>query len=198
MVNTHDKENLHDDDAHSTESISCSSNVSSRRRMLELIDDDALDEMEELLVVDIVLADEQEVTAARRFKIHLKRVDWDAHVNYLVHARKLAKTYRMPLRAFNHLVDLPWDFVTINKHKSQQSTSLESVTIFPELVVAVGIWAMAGSDYAALKDWSGISAGSYQRCLDMFLQAVQGSNTLMLAIKWPTTESQLGQSAAAF
>jgi hypothetical protein len=82
-----DKENLHDGDANSTESISNSSIVSSGRRMLELFDDTALDEMEELLVVDIDLADEHEETAARRFKIHLKQVDWDVHVNYLVHTQ---------------------------------------------------------------------------------------------------------------
>jgi hypothetical protein len=169
------EENLHDED----ESISNSSIVSSGRRMLELFDDNALDEMEELLVVDIVLANEHEETAARRFKIHLKQVDWDAHVNYLVHARVFAKTYRMPLHAFNHLVDLLWDMVTVNEQKSQQSTSSESVPIFSELVVAVGIRAMAGSDYAAFKDWSGISARSYQQCLDMFLLAVQGCNSLM-------------------
>jgi DDE superfamily endonuclease len=51
---------------------------------------------------------------------------------------------------------------------------------------------MAGSDYAALKDWSGISAGSYQCCMDMFLWEVQGSNSPMLAI------TLLRQSAAAF
>jgi hypothetical protein len=64
LVNTHDslpmedtnEENLHDEDTNSTESISNSSIVNSGRRMLELFDDNALDEMEELLVVDIVLA----------------------------------------------------------------------------------------------------------------------------------------------
>jgi hypothetical protein len=44
-----DEENLHDGDANSTESISNSSIVSSRRRMLQLFDDTNLDEMEELL-----------------------------------------------------------------------------------------------------------------------------------------------------
>jgi DDE superfamily endonuclease len=192
------KENLHDEDTNSTESISNSSIVNSRRRMLELFDNNALDKMEELLVVDIVLANEHKEPVARRFKIHLKRVDWEAHVNYLVHACVFAKTYRMPLRAFNHLVDLLWDMVSVDEHKSQQSTSSESVPIFPELVVAVEIRTMAGLDYAALKDWSGISAGSYQHCLDMFLQAIQGCNSPMLAITWPATESQLRQSAAAF
>jgi hypothetical protein len=43
--------------------------------MLELFDDNALDEVEELLVVDIVLADEHKETAAMRLKIHLKHVD---------------------------------------------------------------------------------------------------------------------------
>jgi hypothetical protein len=72
-------------------------------------------------------------------------------VNYLVHACAFAKTYRMPLCAFSHLVDLLWDMVSVDEQKSQQSTSSESVPIFPELVVVVGIRAMAGSDYAALK-----------------------------------------------
>jgi hypothetical protein len=113
-----DEENLHDDDANSTESISNSSIVSSGRRMLELFDDNALDEMEELLVVDIVLADEHEETTERRFKIHLKRFDWEAHENYLVHARVFAKTYRMPLRAFNHLMDL-WSLLTSTNRNNQ-------------------------------------------------------------------------------
>jgi DDE superfamily endonuclease len=104
----------------------------------------------------------------------------------------------MPLCAFNHLMDLLWDMVSVDEHKLQQSTSSEIVPIFPELVAAVGIWSMAGSDYAALKDWSGISAGYYQHCMDMFLQAVQGSNSPMLAITWLTTKSQLRWSAAAF
>jgi hypothetical protein len=69
-----DEENLHNEDANSTTSISNSSIVSSRRRMLDLFDDTALDEMEELLVVDIELANEHKETAARRFKIHLKQV----------------------------------------------------------------------------------------------------------------------------
>jgi hypothetical protein len=56
------KENLHDSDANSTKSISNSSIVSSGHRMLELFDDTALDEMEELLVVDIDLADEHKET----------------------------------------------------------------------------------------------------------------------------------------
>jgi hypothetical protein len=52
------EENLHDGDANSTESISNSSIVSSEHKMLELFDDNALDELEVLLVVDIDLANE--------------------------------------------------------------------------------------------------------------------------------------------
>jgi hypothetical protein len=44
-----DEENLHNGNANSTKSISNRSIVSSGRRMLELFDDTALDEMEELL-----------------------------------------------------------------------------------------------------------------------------------------------------
>jgi hypothetical protein len=114
-----DEENLHDGNANST--ASNSSIVSSGHRMLELFDDNALDEMEELLVVDIVLANKHKVTVARRFKIHLERVNWDAHVNYLVHACKFAKTYRMPLCAFNHLVDLLWIWLLLtSKNRGNQ------------------------------------------------------------------------------
>jgi hypothetical protein len=78
----------------------------------------------------------------------------------------------MPLCTFNHLVQIIWDDVYIDEVKSQQSTKGESMPIYPELVVALGIRWMAGLEYAALRNWSGISDGSLRRCIDLFLNAI--------------------------
>jgi DDE superfamily endonuclease len=189
MVDSDDEDSSAGSNSHS--STSSSNNSISSGEM-------ELDDMEDALVIAAILYVFQEELGARRFKMHQHRVDWLAHVNYLVHAGEFTRTYRMPYLAFMHLVQLLWNDVCIDEYKSMQSTRGESEPIFPELVVALGIRWMGGSDYGALKDWSGISATSFHRCIDLFLSAIMASDSPMLAIEWPSTESQRGRNAAAF
>jgi hypothetical protein len=67
----------------------------------------------------------------------------------------------MPYRAFVFLVNALWEDVYVDQEMAMLSTGGSTEPIFPELVVAIGLRFLAGSEYAALRDWSGISTASF-------------------------------------
>ena len=161
-------------------------------------DDERLEDEEERLLLQVIHSFVLERDTNRRFKLHNEKVVWPVHVNALKHSREFGRTYRMPYSAFVFLVDTLWEDVLIDEVMSIRSTRGQSSPVYPELVVAIGLRWLAGSDFASLRDWAGISTPSFNRYCDLFLAAVLKSSDEMLAISWPTNETQLRRTALGF
>uniref|UniRef100_A0A7S1Y476 Uncharacterized protein n=1 Tax=Grammatophora oceanica TaxID=210454 RepID=A0A7S1Y476_9STRA len=76
-----------------------------------------------------------------------KKVTWGRHVEVLQHRGEFGRTYHMELETFEKLVEILRPSVTLDAMKSSSSTQGESIPIYPELVVAVGLRWLGGGKY---------------------------------------------------
>ena len=97
-----------------------------------------------------------------------EKVTWGRHVEVLQHRGEFGRTYHMELATFEKLVEILRPAVTLDATKSSNSTQGESMPIYPELVVAVGLRWLGGGKYCDIRDWSGMSRTSFYRVRDLF------------------------------
>ena len=74
----------------------------------------------------------------RSIKYNYLRVNWDEHIERLVHNNKIEQRFRMPLSAVNYLIDELREPLTVSVKHSVSSTS-GNEPIYPEVIVAVGL-----------------------------------------------------------
>lgn len=67
-----------------------------------------------------------------------KRVNWNQHVELLVHRKEFENTYQMELTTFNLLVETLHDNITFDVAKARNSAP-HMDPIYPELVCTVGL-----------------------------------------------------------
>ncbi len=105
----------------------------------------------------------------QNFRWEHERLNWNEHVAKLLHKDAFDWKYCMSYEAFNILLELLWPDITCNIVKSMNSCN---EPIFPELVLAPGLWWLAGGSYLDQKDMYSYSQSSYYRIQDIFLAAV--------------------------
>ena len=152
------------------------------------------DDMEEFVAALLV----QLAIDERVFKWNDQRLDWHHHKERLLHQRKFHKQYRMTAEAFDVLVEIVRPAVEVNVLKSMASTPQSNASIFPELVVAIGIRYLCGGSHHDITSYIGVSDSSFYRCRDLFMDAVLSSEDPRLAIHWPTTPEEYEEIAKAF
>jgi len=115
-----------------------------------------------------------------------KRIDWDRHVEMLVHTKSFQSRYHMSLQAFHLLLSILRSSVTVDGKQSRRCTS-GNAPIVPELVVGAGLRFLGGESQKSIADIYGISVKSTMRIVDKFLHAVNKH----LQIQLPTDEEEL-------
>jgi hypothetical protein len=142
---------------------------------------DDWDELEEqfLLMIGVVMGQ-------RKIKWKHSRLDWNEHVEKLLHEEEFDATYRMSLEAFTTLLDFLHPMITPNLIKALNSCD---EPIYPEMVMAVGLRWLAGGSYSDIKNVYDISKNSVYRLKDIFLDAVLACNAL--EIRFPDTPEEL-------
>jgi hypothetical protein len=114
-----------------------------------------------------------------------ERLDWDLHVEKLIHENRFHIRYRMSFEDFDALVQLLGDDVVPNFTMSGLRCD---AAIYPEMVVAIGIRVLAGGNYDDIMNMYGISKSGFYLVRDKFLNAVL--NCAALDINLPTEASE--------
>ena len=106
---------------------------------------------------------------------HHNRIDWEYHVEKLLHEGNFTRTYRMSYEAFCQLDEL----LGPNMGKYPQRCPSKN-PILPTVKVALGIRWLSGSKYQDLRDLFGISQNQVYKIQDLFLDAVLSCDELEL------------------
>jgi hypothetical protein len=131
----------------------------------------------------------------RIFKMHGKKVNWQDHIELLLHRNEFTSTYHMEKETFDALLSILRPLITVDIIKANNSTSNDG-HIYPELVMAVGLRWLGGGNQPDIRDWSGMSSTSFYRIRNLFLDAVITAEAL--AIRWPESIVELRALAAGF
>ena len=129
-------------------------------------EDNDEEEYKILLATYLVIVEESK--KERKFKMNEERVDWDHHVDLLLHRNEFVENYGYSVEAFHDLVDLLRDDITYNEVRAMNSAP-DVQPIYPELVCAVGLRVLKGAKRNDVTNWAGISRSSFFRCRDIFL-----------------------------
>jgi hypothetical protein len=84
-------------------------------------------------------------------------LDWERHVQKLLHKDCFYTRYRMPLEDFNALVELLGDAIVPNVVQSKRRCM---EPIYPQMILEIGIRVLAGSNYDNIMNTFGISKSS--------------------------------------
>jgi hypothetical protein len=85
-----------------------------------------------------------------------ERIDWDRHVERLLHSNRFHIRYRMPLEDFDALVQLLGDEVVPNFAMSRSRRCDKA--IYPQMMVAIGRRVLAGGNYDDIMNTDGITS----------------------------------------
>ena len=108
----------------------------------------------------------------RSIKYYYLRVNWDEHIERLVHNNKIEQRFRMPLSVVNYLIYELREPLTVSVKHSVSSTS-GNEPIYPKVIIAVGLWFLGcGDTHTSLADAYGMSDASAYHVIEMFLDAV--------------------------
>jgi len=122
----------------------------------------------------------------RKAKHRHDRKQWDAHEDMLLQTDAFDQRFRMPEEHFYPLLDAIRDAITVDFKRSRNSTGGND-PIYPEVVIVMGLrFTGLGSTIFDLADLYGMSESSVQRCVNMFLDAIDFNTDLAeLQIKLP-------------
>lgn len=123
------------------------------------------------------------------------RLNWNEHVQRELHTKTFSSKYHMTLEAFNKLVGILRERVTVDFVKSMNNTQ-GNLPIYPELVVGMGLRYLGGELLKSLEDIFGVDDSSVNRCIDLFFDAIEENKEL--AIQLPTTTDKLEDLARGF
>ena len=111
------------------------------------------------------------------------RVQWNAHVDKLLHEKSFARTYRMTHPSFQKLVSLVAPVACRYIHNSRCN---EKVTA--ELIVAIVIRWLAGGSYLDLKNVYGLSSSYIYICRDKFIDAIVSLQDMKIVL--PSSQNE--------
>jgi len=122
----------------------------------------------------------------RKAKHRHDRKQWDSHEDMLLQTDAFDQRFRMPEEHFYPLLDAIRDAITVDFKRSRNSTGGND-PIYPEVVIVMGLrFTGLGSTIFDLADLYGMSESSVQRCVNMFLDAIDFNTDLAeLQIKLP-------------
>lgn len=121
------------------------------------------DELEEQFLLMIDAARDQ-----RKIKWKHSRLNWNEHVEKLLHEEYFNATYRMSHEAFTSLLNFLHPMITPNLIKALNSCE---EAIYPEMVMAVGLRWLSGGSYIDIKNVYGISKSTVYRLRDKMVVA---------------------------
>ena len=81
----------------------------------------------------------------RRGAIQRKRLNWDAHVNTLMHEGQFRWMYRMSLSSFNYLLSMLRKDISVNDRKSRARTGTDPIV--PEIILHCTLRYLAGGSF---------------------------------------------------
>ena len=148
---------------------------------------DELEEQLRLMLMGVA------VTGERKIKWKHSRLNWNEHVEKLLHEEEFDATYQMSLEAFTTLLDFLCPMISPNLIKALNSCD---EPIYPEMVMAVGLRWLGGGSYSDIKNVYGISKNSVYRLRDIFLDAVLACDAL--EISFPDTPEELENNRKRF
>ena len=144
---------------------------------------------DELAAIHIIFTQRK---SKRSIKWMHERVNWDTYVNRLRHAGSFHVKHRMPIAAFDRLVEMLYDSLTVNETMSMLGSN-GNEPIYPEVVCSIGLRWMAGEMERSLEDVFGISRASIYRLTDKFLASIIRCEALSFHL--PSTEEELREAA---
>jgi hypothetical protein len=112
------------------------------------------------------------------------RVEWDMHVEQLLHEGRFEREYRMSLSAHEQLVELLTPSLQRVEFNSRGSTG----PILVEHIVALGLRSLAGGRIMDIRHIIGASSSASYKALDDFVNAVNA--TPELDIKFPSSPEE--------
>jgi hypothetical protein len=136
-------------------------------------DDDGWEDLDGDL--ELFLTIEELLTGQRKSFWEHRRLDWERHVQKLLHEDRFHIRYRMPLEDFEALVELLGDSVVPNVAQSKRRCQ---EPMYPKMIVAIGIRVLAGGNYDDIMNTFGISKSGFYYSRNRFLNAVLSSNEL--------------------
>jgi hypothetical protein len=135
--------------------------------------------------LEMLLAIKELLTGERKSYWEQERLDWDRHVQKLLHEDCFHTRYRMPLGDFNALVELLGGAIVPNVVQSKRR-SVEP--IYPKMILGIGTRVLAGGNYDDIMNTFGISKSGFYYSGNKFLNAVLSCRSL--DINLPTTPLQ--------
>ena len=112
-----------------------------------------------------------------------ERLDWDHHVNKLVHEKKFCNYYRMSPSAHRHLVRLLDPYL-----QRVEWNSRDRSPILVEHIISLGLRVLAGAQIEDMRHIIGVSKAAAYQAIDDFVDAVNTHPNL--AINFPKSPEQ--------
>ena len=153
-------------------------------------DEDMVDETTLLLVTLFEMNKE-----TRSIKWINSRINWKDHIRRELHTKTFESKYHMPLPAFNKLLGLVREGITLDYVKSMNA-SRGNQPIYPEVILGISLRYLGGEKIKSLEDIFGVDDSSVERLIKLFFKTVH--ETKALAIKLPNTQAQLEELAQGF
>ena len=146
----------------------------------------AFKDLDDLEVLDFLDdEDEQEsVRPTRKNRWKHTRLNWNDHVDLLMHENHFQREYRMSVDTFNKLHHILFPLLNRQYHKCHKGLQPVSVPI----IIATGLRWHTGSRADDLKHIFGLSRTEVYNCVNKFREAVLASKEL--AIRMPETPDQ--------
>jgi hypothetical protein len=132
--------------------------------------------------LELFLVVQELLTGKRKSYWEHESLDWDRHVEKLVHEDCFHIRYHMPLDDFEALVELLGDVIVPN---IVQSNTRCDEPIYPKMVAPIGISILAGGNYDDIMNTFGTSKGEFYWSRNKCINAVLNCNSLDIDI--PTT-----------
>ena len=119
------------------------------------------------------------------------RINWDLHVEKLLHEKHFSTEYRM---SFNALCDLCLILSPLLERKHEMSRSQERITV--TIIVACGLRFLAGGKASDQKHIFGLSRAEVYRDIHLFLKAVNEAPELFIVL--PVTPEEWEKLRSGF
>ena len=139
------------------------------------------EEIEDLYNLQWIVSVSSRLPRHRRWE-H-RRINWENHVDQLMHECKFANEYRMSFSAFEHLVDLLDESLRREEHRSRSAEVIRT-----EHIIALGLRALGGGRLSDIRHIIGCSRAAAYAAFDDFVDAVNSCPELN--IKFPTTAEE--------
>jgi hypothetical protein len=120
-----------------------------------------------------------------------QRLFWSSYVEKLTFENLFARTFRMSLPSFEKLV-----LLLASQLDLEVNWSNGSAPILPELVLAIGLRALAGGSYLDVKDVYNVSIASFYRTRNKVVDAI--NNCQELQFHFPATAAEAHLQASKF